>query len=231
MSTVVESPRTEPLPAEPLSQPTGRVDHPPSRLAETLLFETIAPERLYRFSGAQYDQLLEAGILTPDDKVELLGGLLVRKMGKYPPHVAVTKRLFALLGRLLPEGWHVAKEDPVNLGQSVPEPDLAALRGTIEDYVSRTPAAEDVPWIAEVSDTTYASDRAKIRLYAQAGIPSCWIINIPARRIEVYSDPTGPDPSPDYRTRRDFTGDAAVSLVIAGRELGPFPAQDLLPPA
>lgn len=231
MSPLAGSSPVEPLTMEPAPPTTDAGGAPRPPKADPAPPHDARAPGLYRLSVEQYDRMLASGILTPDDKVELLEGLLVLKMSRYPPHILVTKRLYALLGRLLSEGWHVAKEDPVGLVASVPEPDLAVLRGTFEDYAARIPSAGDVAWVAEVSDTTYGSDRAEIRLYAEAGIPTCWIVNIPSRRVEVYTDPTGPDSSPDYRQRRDFCGGERIPLAIAGQQIELPPADDLLPPS
>jgi hypothetical protein len=60
-------------------------------------------------------------------------------------------------------------------------------------------------------------------------IPIYWIVNIPEQQIEVYSDPTGPDPDPSYRHRQDYALTDIVPLVLAGQEIAPIPVQDLLP--
>ena len=90
--------------------------------------------------------------------------------------------------------------------RSEPEPDVAVLRGGSRTTSTRKPSAEDAVLVVEVSDTTYAVDRAKLRLYAEAGIPCCWIANLPSDRIEVYTDPTGADSASVYRKREDFGG-------------------------
>ncbi|HEU5116742.1 MAG TPA: Uma2 family endonuclease [Isosphaeraceae bacterium] len=191
---------------------------------------TAEEQRIYRFSVQQYDEMVRVGILTGEDRVELIEGLLVEKMTKNERHMAATKRIVREVQRRLPEGLHVAKEDPIVAGRSEPEPDVAILRGEIEDYLTRKPAAADVVLLVEVADTTYTIDRAKLRVYARAGIPCCWIANLPADRIEVYTDPTGTDPEPDYRRRQDFARDSEVSLMIDGQEVGRLAVNDLLPP-
>ena len=67
---------------------------------------------LYRLSVAQYDRMIEAGVLTEDDSTELIDGLLVNKMPKNPPHVQAVRRLLRALQRLTPSGWLVTKEEP-----------------------------------------------------------------------------------------------------------------------
>jgi Uma2 family endonuclease len=186
--------------------------------------------RLYRFSVEQYDRMARDGILNGEDRVELIDGLLVQKMTKNERHMAATKRIVRAIDRVLPEGYHVAKEDPIVTVGSEPEPDVAILRGDIDDYLSRKPRGGDVLLLVEVFDTTYAADLAKLPLYAEAGIVHCWIANIAADRIEAYAEPTGPDASPQYRRREDFARGATIPLVIDCREVARLAVNDLLPP-
>jgi Uma2 family endonuclease len=104
------------------------------------------------------------------------------------------------------------------------------LRGDDDDYRDRLPEPRDVALVVEVADTSLGRDQQeKKRTYARAAIPIYWIINLSGQRIEVYSDPTGPDTLPDYRQRRDYGPDDAVPVVIEGREIGRLAARDLLP--
>lgn len=146
-----------------------------------------ADESYYRFSVAQYDKLVALGIIDEDDPVELLDGLLVRKMGKNPPHRIVKKLLLDALQRLVPEGWYVDAQEPIVLAESEPEPDLMIIRGDPRDHFPH-PAAEAIALLVEVADTTLARDRKwKRRLYAKAGIPSYWIVNVVDNVIEVHT--------------------------------------------
>jgi hypothetical protein len=99
---------------------------------------------LYRLSVEQYLEAVRLGVLTEDDRAELLEGVLVAKMGKNPPHVVATKLLCAALARILPAGWHVAKEDPLRTEDSVLEPNVAAGSAI-------TPAASPRPVISASS--------------------------------------------------------------------------------
>jgi Uma2 family endonuclease len=82
---------------------------------------------VYRISVDEYERMVAANVLD-DPRVELLNGVLVRKAGKNPPHVIATKLLDRLLQRIVPLGWHIAKEDPVRITEhDEPEPDLAVV--------------------------------------------------------------------------------------------------------
>jgi Uma2 family endonuclease len=146
-----------------------------------------ADESYYRFSVAQYDKLVSLSIIDEDDSVELLDGLLVRKMGKNPPHRIIKKLLLDALQRLLPDGWYVDAQEPIVLAESEPEPDIMIIRGDPRDHFPH-PAAGAIALVVEVADTTLARDRKwKRRLYAKAGIPSYWIVNVVDNVIEVHT--------------------------------------------
>lgn len=190
----------------------------------------VIPGPIYRLSVAQYLQMARAGILTEEDRVELLEGVLVTKMGKNPPHIWSSSQTYDALVRILPAGWCIYKEEPIVAGESTPEPDGLVVRGSREDYKGRLPGAPDAVLVIEVADTTLPRDQAeKKRIYARAAIPIYWIINLNGNRIEVYSDPTGPEAQPDYHTRRDYGPDDEVPVVIEGREVGRLAVRDLLP--
>jgi Uma2 family endonuclease len=183
-----------------------------------------------RFTVAEYHRLIELGILTEDDNLELLEGYLVLKMSRNPPHDGTLHRAYKRLVRLLPAGWDVRMQSAVTLTDSEPEPDLAVVREDPDGYMTRHPAAVDVGLVVEVSDSTLAGDRAdKGRIYARAGIGCYWIINLVDRQIEVYESPSGPGASPAYTQRRDYRAGDVVPLALGGQPLAGVPVQDLLP--
>lgn len=189
-----------------------------------------SPGPLFRISVAQYLEMLRANILRDGDRVELLEGVLVAKLGRNPPHLVATKLLFVALVRVLPNGWHVAKEDPLQTRDSLLEPDGAVLRGEIRDYAARIPAAQDFGFVVEVSESILARDRGiKMRAYARAAIPIYWIVNLIDRRVEIYTDPTGPDERPTYRVGWAFGPEDELPVILDGREVGRIAVRDLLP--
>ncbi|HWE39585.1 MAG TPA: Uma2 family endonuclease [Isosphaeraceae bacterium] len=191
---------------------------------------TVPPDQLYRFSVEQYDAMAEHGILTEEDRVELLEGWIISKMGRNPPHILATKLAVKHLARAVPEGWHVAKEDPICTDASEPEPDISVLRGDERDYEDRKPAPEDVGLVVEVADSTLSDDQTyKKQIYAKAGIPFYWIVNIPDTKLLVHGDPTGPGAEPDYRRVVELGPADEVPLVLDGREVGRIAVRDLLP--
>jgi Uma2 family endonuclease len=184
----------------------------------------------YRLSLAQYQAMAERGILTKDDRIELLEGWLIAKMTKNPPHEIAKGLTQDQLTGLVPAGWFVAVEGPTDTIDSEPEPDLMVVRGARRDYSEASPGPSDVAIVVEVSHSSLASDRRdKKRIYARSSYPTFWLVNLVDRRIEVYTDPTGPVEQPDYLQRHDFGPDDLIPVVIEGREIGRLAVRDLLP--
>jgi Uma2 family endonuclease len=188
-----------------------------------------ASTELYRFTVDQYKRMGDAGILTDDDRVELVEGLLYRKPMKKGPHSIACRETTTALTRIVPaEGYFVTREDPVEIpGRAgLPEPDISVVRGRSRDYTNQ-PRAGDVALIVEVADKgRLAFDRGeKLESYAGGGILVYWIINLVDRQVEVY---TGPGPG-GYQSREDFQPGQLVPVVIDGRLLGHVAVDDLLP--
>lgn len=190
----------------------------------------IPNDLILRLSIEQYHAIIQAGILTDDDSVELLEGWLVFKMPKNPPHRATTRLVRTALENILPPGWYVDSQEPITLFNSEPEPDIVVVRGDTRQYLDRHPGAEDIALIVEVSDTTLQRDRTiKKRIYARAGIAIYWIVNLVEEQVEVYSQPIVEVEQPDYSQRLDFGRSAVVPIIIEGREIGAIAVNSLLP--
>ncbi len=173
--------------------------------------------------------MIRLGILSDDDPVELLDGWLVYKMPKNPPHRATTKLTRNALEAVIPEGWYVDTQEPITLANSEPEPDVVVVRGNTRDYLDRHPGAADIALIIEVADSTLERDRtSKQRLYARAGIPIYWIINLPEKQIEVYTEPVVAEES-IYQRRQDYQLSDEVPVAIAGQIISRLSVLELLP--
>src|SRR5207253_2718120 len=121
------------------------------------------------------------------------------------PLTALPRLASDALAPLLPAGWHIISQEPITTADSEPEPDIGAIRGKRRDYVESHPRPKDVGMIVEVADATLARDRGvKKTIYARAGIPIYWIVNLIDRCVEIYSDPTGPAKKPDYRHKQIY---------------------------
>jgi Uma2 family endonuclease len=188
-----------------------------------------APYPIHRFTVAQYHRMIEMGILTANDKVELLEGWIVPKMPRNPPHDATLARINRLLIRTLPDEWVLRVQSAITLRTSEPEPDFAVVRGPEDLYFQRHPAPRDVALLIEVASSTLLADRRnKGRLYAQARIPEYWIINLVAGTVEVYTDPRA-GRTAAYRQQHNYELADAVPLRLQGRELARIPVRALLP--
>ncbi len=188
------------------------------------------PDLVWRLGVNQYHGMIEAGILTEDDPVELLDGCLVPKMPKNPPHSLANGLIVEAITRLLPPGWFADSQEPITTADSEPEPDVRVVRGERRAFVDRHPGPRDLGLVVEVSDATLERDRTlKRQLYARADIASYWIVNLRDRRIEVYTEPSGPAETPDYGQKRELSADDEVALILDGIEIGRFEVGDLLP--
>lgn len=185
---------------------------------------------LRRFTVEEYQQLIRQGFFRADDRFELLEGLIVEKMPRDPIHDAALEMADDLIRALLPPGWRVRVQSAIVTGDSQPEPDLVVVRGHPSSRVAQHPGPNDLALVVGISNTTLAEDRGwKSRLYARAGVQTYWIINLPDSRVEVYTDPSGPDPAPAFRRRNEFGIGRSVPLLIEGTERGPLAVQNLIP--
>jgi len=183
-----------------------------------------------RFSVAEYHQLIRTNFFTTEDRVELIDGYLVNKMPQNDPHQSTVDRLTEDLVRLMPTGWRTRIQLPVTLSNSEPEPDGAVVRGNRRSFDQRKPTGADFGVVIEVADSSLTLDRReKGRVYAEAGIPEYWIINIPDRQIEVYTDPDPAATLSAYRTQTNYASGQSVPLVLDGQTVATVPVADLLP--
>src|SRR5947209_5093975 len=152
-----------------------------------------------RFSVARYQRMIETGILTAEDKVELLENYVVLTLPRNPLHDGTIGLLQGVLLDRVPEGWDLRILSTVVLSDSQPEPDFAIVRGNARAYLARHPGPADIGLVIEVADSSLLRDqRDKTRIYARGGIPIYWIINLVDQRVEVYTQPSGSTSVPGY---------------------------------
>ena len=144
----------------------------------------------WHFNVDQYYRLAEVGVLKPDDRVELIEGEIVKMSPIGSPHAACVTRTNRLFQNTFAQRAVIWVQNPVRLSDfSEPVPDVALLKPRDDFYAEHLPTAEDVLLVIEVSDSTILSDRnVKMPLYARAGIPEAWLVNLPKKIIEVYYD-------------------------------------------
>ena len=183
------------------------------------------PYWVRKFSVAEYDRMVDSGILTPDDRVELLEGWIVNKMSQNPPHANSVNRVVRVTGRVVPETWAIRVQTPITLSDSEPEPDIALARGDLSVYDSRHPIPSDIGVLMEVGDSSMLADRRyKGGLYAREKITEFWLIDLVERKVEVYTRPRGGK----YQKKVDYSESAVVPLVLDGVKVADIPVRDLL---
>jgi Uma2 family endonuclease len=168
-----------------------------------------------RLDGEQYFALVERGDIRPDDRVELLEGVVVSMAPQAPPHANAMARIGALLVPLVGERGVVRVLSSFRAGRfNVPEPDFAVVPGPLERWEDTHPSAALL--IVEVSDTSLPTDRlSKAAIYAAAGVPQYLVVNLRGERIETFA---GPDPARARwtETRPVFRGDNIPLVALPG---------------
>ena len=243
---------TQPRP--PLSRPIPGFDDPRLRLfdadeffamrdadifAENELLELIDGEILYRhpevggperrpFTNAEYHALAWAEILAPDERVQLIAGDIIVMSPVGNPHAECVDwitEVFTQSGRLAGRARVRVQGPMVMPGHSEPQPDLMLLKLREGGYISGHPRPEDILLLVEVSDSTLRYDRyVKLSLYAEAGVPEVWIVNLRNDWIESHTEPT-PD---GYRvTRRYELGDTIAPQAFPDLAI---PVERIIPP-
>ncbi len=179
---------------------------------DSLSFHSSVPPPLpiHRFTVEQYHRLGELGVLTSEDRVELLEGWIVHKMNQRPGHGFVVRILDKWLQANIPDGWLVQCQLPITLQNSEPEPDLAVVCGSHTDYRQRHPAGADCRLLIEVADTSLTKDRGKSSIYAAAGIEEYWIINLVDNNLQRMTQPEGNA----YRNSDVFTRNDSIETQI-----------------
>ena len=151
----------------------------------TVLDNDSVRKLILPLSVEQYHRLSEIGLISP--KTELIEGVIIKKMTKSPFHAYSLNLLYKFFSARLPEGYLIRKEDPLTLSASEPEPDLAIVKGTLQDFKIAHPNHAEL--VIEVAIASLDLDRKKTEIYAAAGISEYWIIIPAEKRVEVYRKP------------------------------------------
>jgi Uma2 family endonuclease len=201
-----------------------------STVISTPLPTALPPEPPARITVGQYHAMIDAGVFTQDEAVELLEGWLFRKMAKKATHSVSTRAMRKKLEKLLPPDWDVDSQEPITTLDSEPEPDVSVFHAGIRKNKKRNPKPKEIGLIVEVSQGTLARDRGiKQRLYARARIPVYWIVNLVDYQIEVYTDPTGPTKRPDYRHNQIYKPGDSIPIVLDGKAIATIDVSEILP--
>jgi Uma2 family endonuclease len=184
---------------------------------------------LYRFSIEQYEHMISAEILTENDHIELIHGFLVRKMPRNPRHDGTLVSLHEWLIRIMPRAWQVRAQCAIRLDGSMPEPDLAIVKKVADNYRTHHPEPKDIEVVIEISDSTLRPDRAdKKQLYAEAMIPTYWIINLVDQQIEVYTNPQNTEALSTYQDSKIYRSGDEVPIILQQQAIGMVPVIEIL---
>jgi Uma2 family endonuclease len=174
--------------------------------------EMIGSARTRPFSVGEFHRMAEVGILKEDDRVELINGEIIPMTPIGPQHAACVNWLARLLIQRVPADIVVYVQNPLQLANDIElYPDLALLRPHSNRYRDRSPCPEDMLLVIEVADTSLERDRSnKVPLYAEAGIPEAWLIDLGRQEVHIYRDPSGNE----YRDLSTNLGRASISPVL-----------------
>ncbi|MDQ7040199.1 MAG: Uma2 family endonuclease [Rhodothermus sp.] len=144
----------------------------------------------YRWSREAFEKLADVGLVDPDARLELIDGEILQKMSPQSArHFTSVLKVAQALHVVFGAGYVVRTQGPLALDPySEPEPDVAVVAGTLDDYAEAHPSTAVL--VVEVADASLHFDRTrKAALYARAGIPDYWIVNLIDRVLEVYRQP------------------------------------------
>jgi Uma2 family endonuclease len=150
--------------------------------------ENLAPGTLRPLKRVEYERMVREGLFV-DERIELLDGFLVVMTPIGGPHAEAVDRLTELLVSALKGRARVRVQGPFAASDdSEPEPDLAIY--PLQDYTDQHPSQALL--VIEVADSSLRKDRGiKAPLYASAGVPEYWIVDVEGRAFEIYSAPVG----------------------------------------
>lgn len=163
-----------------------------------------------KFTREEFRWLVQQGFFR-EERVELVDGEIVCMPPTGPEHSSANDRVSAALILLLVDKpYYVRGQNPLALGEHEPVPDIAVVPGGPDDYRQEHPTTALL--VIEIADTSLEYDRTvKRSLYASAGIPEYWIVNLVERRLEVYREPSGAV----YKSLRLYHPGESVSPLFA----------------
>ena len=186
--------------------------------------------RTRRFTRAEYERLVELGAFQPDEAIELIGGELMVAEPQGAPHYTAIRKTAKALEAVFGPGWDVRTQGPIGLDEdSEPEPDVAVVPGEPDDYGRAHPSRPVLT--VEVAESSLRVDRQhKGSLYARAGLPDYWVLNLVDRVLEVYRDPIPDSAAPfGWRYARSEAFDASARVTPLAAPGSSIPVSGLLP--
>lgn len=181
----------------------------------------------FKFSREAYEQMTRMGLFE-GKRVELIDGEVIEMPPSTPEHFETGDILDEILQAYFGQGYWARFQGDLALGESQPVPDIAVVQGDKRDYKGRYP--DRALLVVEVAHTSLYYDRTdKLSLYAKAGVPEYWIVNLQEGQLEVYREPTPREDMPfGY-------GYAQTTILRAGDTVHPLakpepgiPVRDIL---
>lgn len=144
-----------------------------------------------KFTIDKYEKMIDCGILTEQDKVELIKGEIIEMSPIGLKHIATVIRLTNILPSLFGEKTLISVQNSIQLNDdSQPEPDVVCLKNRSDFYETKRPTPEDILLLIEVSDSSLKYDQEiKLPLYAESGVNEVWLVNLNNDTLEVYKKP------------------------------------------
>jgi Uma2 family endonuclease len=183
-----------------------------------------------RWTREQYDRMVQSGVFSSEENVELIDGEIIEVAPQGSKHATAIRLCESLFRDAFRSGYDVRSQLPLAVDpMSEPEPDIAVVEGSARDYAEAHPTSAAL--VVEIADATLAFDREhKGSLYARAGIPEYWILNLTDRQLEVYRNPKTSDRAPlgwEYASVERYSSGQSVAPLFQPQ--AQIAVADLLP--
>lgn len=194
----------------------------------TLSTTRVNPHRLppsadgrMRFTSDEYHRMIETGVLTEDDRVELLDGEIVFKSPFGRPHISITDKLTMHFAPKVAGKYICRVQGSIELTDvSEPEPDFLVLKHSEDFYFNRDAKIDEIALLVEVADSSLKKDLGRKReIYAKAGVAEYWVVDANGSKVVVHKQPT---PDGSYSDTAELGANVtltAVQLPDAGIDL------------
>ncbi len=171
---------------------------------------TLISQRLWTVE--EYYRMADAGILDPDERVELLEGKIIVMASKKPLYSLVNQLAADYLRKILGERGVIRIQEPVHLNdRSEPEPDIAIVAHPLRQYFDHHPTKNEIFLLIEIADATLKFDtERKAKIYAQAGIIEYWVVDVRQEQVYIFREAID-----DKYTQQDILGSSDIVRTLA----------------
>ena len=200
---------------------------------EASLSRSSTSAAAYDLTVELFGRMVESGLIPRDRRIFLRDGRLYEKRAKTKAHGYVGAAVTMAVMKRLPDGWSLWPESAIALNSTnAPLPDFAVIRGANPlDFASpeRYPGPGDVGLLIEVAVTSSRDDlTTALELYARALIPVYWVVDVPGRRILVYSEPRIVEGRGEYARLETHRTGESLPLMLDGKEAARVPFDEIL---